>query len=287
MTLILPRAYKEDPAHFDGMSLTRRDPAYLGDFLPLLEPVARYYFQLDARGFDRVDAATPFIAVGNHNGGINSPDTAMALREWYRQHDVQSPFFALIHPGIFAVPYLNVHAMKVGGIAATAKMAVKVLERGAPLLMYPGGGDDAYKPYHRRHEILFFGRDAFVRMALKYDVPVVPIVSIGAHETLIVLDDGVERAKLLGLDKLGIDRLPATYSLPYGFSLGTPLNIPFRTHITLEMGEPMHFSDGGRNSHKDPDYVKHCYDVVVRTMQAMQDGLVSERQAASGQRHAG
>jgi 1-acyl-sn-glycerol-3-phosphate acyltransferase len=280
MTVILPRAFREDPSLFDGSDLGKRDPAYIRDYLPLLEILYRYYFRVLVRGFDAYWGGRPFIMVGNHNGGINSPDTAMTLHAWFTHQGVDVPVHALIHPDIFKIQYLNVHIMKFGGVAATARMAMKVLESGAPLLLYPGAGDDAYKPFEDRHKIMLFGRDAFVRLALRMGVPVIPVVSIGAHETLIVLDDGRDRACELGLDKLGVERLPLTYSMPLGWTLGSPFNIPFPAQISIEMGVPINFSSTKPHADRDPATVKRCYDAVVQVMQSMLDRMVQERAAA-------
>ena len=279
MSLILARAYRENPALFDGTRLDARDPDYIREFLPLLEVLYRYYFRVQARGFEHAPRGEPFIVVGNHNGGINAPDTAMTLHAWFTTFGADAPVHALIQPQLFTVPYLNVHAMKLGGVAATAKMALKVLESGAPLLLYPGAGDDAYKPFEDRHRIMFFGRDAFVRLALRLQVPVVPVVSLGAHETLIVLDDGRQRARDLGLAELGVERVPLTWSFPYGLVAGTPFNIPFPVKLRLQMGAPIRFAARGPHPERDPDVVKRCYDAVVQVMQTMLDRMVAERAA--------
>jgi len=142
MSFILPRAYREDPACFNGVRLDQFDPAYVREMLPWLEILYRYYFRVSARGFESLPQDEPFLIIGNHNGGINAPDTAMTLHAWYTTRGADSPVHALIHPQIFTIPYLNVHVMKLGGVTASARMALKVLESGVPLLIYPGAGDD-------------------------------------------------------------------------------------------------------------------------------------------------
>jgi len=284
MSLILPRAYRENPALFDGRSLDRRDPAYVREYLPFLEILRRYYFRVSERGFDRAPVNEPFLIVASHNGGINAPDTAMTLLAWFVQRGADAPIYALIQPEVFAIPYLNVHVMKFGGVVATARMALQVMQSGAPLLVYPGAGDDAYKPYRDRHRISFYGNDAFIRLALRFQVPVVPVVSVGAHETLIVLDDGRQRAKDLGLTEHGVERVPLTFSLPYGLTLGMPFNIPFPVKMQLEMGPPIRFAGTTPQSDRDPAVVKRCYDAVANVMQSMVDRLVRER---AGHVHAG
>jgi 1-acyl-sn-glycerol-3-phosphate acyltransferase len=285
MTLILPRAFREDPALYDGTSLQRRDASYIQEVMPLLEVLFRYYFRVEARGFDRAPWGEPFLIVGNHSGGINTPDTGMTMHAWYMQRGVEAPVFALVQREVFKVPYLNVHVMKLGGIAATARMAVRALESGAPLALYPGAGDDVYRPFEERHKISFFGQDALIRLALRFGLAIVPVVAIGSHETLIVFDDGRERAQRWGLDALGIERVPLTLSFPQGVSFGIPLNIPLPIKLGLEMGYPIRFSEAGAKSASDAGLVKYCYDRVINEMQGMMDRLVHERE--SHERQAG
>jgi 1-acyl-sn-glycerol-3-phosphate acyltransferase len=278
-TLILPRAFREDPALYDGNSLERRDPAYIRQVLPLTEFLFRYYFRVSARGFDRAPWGEPFLIVGNHSGGISTPDTGMTMHAWFMQRGVEAPMFALVQREAFKIPYVNVHVMKLGGIAATARMAVKALESGAPLALYPGAGDDVYRPYEERHKISLFDQDACIRLALRFGLAIVPMVTIGSHETLLVFDDGRERARRWGLDAVGIERLPLTLSFPAGLSFGLPLNIPLPIKMGMEMGYPIRFGESGAKSASDSGIVKHCYETVVNAMQEIMDRLVSEREA--------
>lgn len=280
MTLILPRAFREDPRRYDGTSLQLRDPSYIREVMPHMEFLFRYYFRVTARGFDRAPAGGSFLIAGNHSGGMNTPDTGMTMHAWFMQRGVEFPVFALVQRQVFGVPYLNVHVMKLGGIAATARMAVKALETGAPLALYPGAGDDVYRPYDERHTISFFGNDALIRLALRFGLAIVPVVTIGSHETLIVLDDGRKRAQRWGLESIGIERVPLSLSFPAGVTFGIPLNIPLPVKLTIEMGNPIHFVESGPKSASDPGLVKHCYDRVISEMQGIMDRLVRERESA-------
>ncbi len=276
MTLILPRAYRENPAEFDGQRLDRRDPAYIRDLLPYTAFAWRHWFRCEATGFEHVPPAGPFLIVASHNGGINAPDTAMTLHAWYTRFGVERAVHALIHPAMFTVPYLNVHLSKLGGVAASARMALRVLEEGLPLLLYPGAGDDAYRPWEERHRIRLCGRDAFVRLALHLNLPVLPLVSTGAHETLVVLDDGRERARELGWDRAGVERVPLTLSFPYGLALGTPMNVPFPVRIRLRMGAPIFFATSLARPDRDPATVRRCYEAVEQVMQRLLDELCAD-----------
>lgn len=279
MTLILPRAFREDPALYEGTSLQRRDPGYIRETMPMMELLFRYYFRVSARGFDRAPWGEPFMLAANHSGGINTPDTGMLMHAWFMERGVEAPLFALVQREAFKIPYLNVHVMKLGGIAATARMAIKAIESGVPLALYPGAGDDVYRPFEARHKISLFGQDACIRLALRFGLPIVPVVTIGSHETLLVFDDGRERARRWGLDAAGIERVPLTLSFPAGLSFGLPLNIPLPVKMAIEMGHPIRFGESGAKSASDAGLVKHCYDRLENAMQEIMDRLVSERES--------
>jgi 1-acyl-sn-glycerol-3-phosphate acyltransferase len=280
-SLILPRALKEDHTRYDGLTLERRDPDYIRDYMVFLELMYRYWFRVEARGFEHVPRDRPSIIVGNHNGGLLTPDTAMTAQAWFKSRGPEAPAYALIHPAIFKLPYLNVHAMKLGGLAATPAMAAAVLEAGHPLLLYPGGGADAYKPYWQRHEIRLGDNLGFVRLAMRHGVPIVPLVSIGGHETLIVLTDGARLAELTGLAKLGIERVPVSLTFPWGLTIGAPTHVPFPVKIVLEAGPPIELKGFERASARGHAAVVHAQRHVTAVMQRMLDRLAAERAGAA------
>lgn len=274
----LPRTvFGEDPSLFDGSSLDRRDPRYIGDLLPVMELFYRHYFRVTATGFENIPRAGPALVVGNHSGGIMTPDTAMTLHAWMTAHGVDAPVYGLVHPAIFRIPYLNVHTMKIGGIRAHPRQAMAALDAGKVVLVYPGGGDEAYRSYERRHEIDLMGRTGFVSLALRYGLPIVPLVAVGGHETLIVLDEGEGLARLLGWDRRGVPRLPITLSWPWGITAGFVYNMPFPAKIDIEVGEPITFDDVDPAGVRDRAVVRACYERVRSRMQEMLDQMVAAR----------
>jgi 1-acyl-sn-glycerol-3-phosphate acyltransferase len=86
------------------------------------------------------------------------------------------------------------------------------MARDYSLLVYPGGEKESFRPYRDRKKIDFYQRKGFIRLALKGKVPIVPIVSVGAHESYIILHRGEELAEALGLKKkLRLHGLPLTF----------------------------------------------------------------------------
>lgn len=117
---------------------------------------------------------------------------------------------------------------KLGAIPAGAQHARDALDRGEHVLVFPGGDHDAAKPWYRRNEIVFGGRTGFAQLALDADVPIVPVVTAGAGESLVVLSDGAGLARRLGLrDRLRVATLPVTVSVPWGLNIGLAAVTPY------------------------------------------------------------
>ena len=106
---------------------------------------------------------------------------------------------------------------KYGTVAANPANAAKALESGAALLVYPGGDYEVHRPTWESGRVDFDGRKGFLRLALKHDVPIVPVVSVGGQETALFLTRGEGLARLLRLDRMfRLKVLPISLALPWG-----------------------------------------------------------------------
>jgi 1-acyl-sn-glycerol-3-phosphate acyltransferase len=94
--------------------------------------------------------------------------------------------------------------------------------------VFPGGDHDAAKPWGRRNELVFHGRAGFARLALDAGVPIVPVVTAGAGESLLVLSDGTRLARWLGLrEQLRVETLPVSVSVRWGLNIGLVAVMPY------------------------------------------------------------
>ncbi len=266
----------EDGAEYDGRSLGGRDLAYIRGWMPVAEFFFRYYFRTRVSGLENIPRG-PAIFIGNHSGGLSTPDTAMTTYVFWSQCGPERPVYALIDEAMFGFEPLAKHLTRVGGIAATPRMAQRALAWGASLLIYPGAGDEAYRSYADRNIVALHGRSAYLRLAIRHHVPVVPVVCLGGHETLIVLDDGRGLADALGLDRLGIDRLPLTYSWPHGLAYGVRHSLPFPARIDIAFCPPISLDGFSPASARDPAMLELCHEHVQAQMQRALDRLVAAR----------
>ena len=255
-----------------------RDPAFLRAARPVLELYARY-FRSEVSGFDRVPEKGPFLVVGNHSGGQAPPDIPILLTAWWRERGDDEPIYALFHSFFLALPGMGPLMAKAGAIEAGTEGAEAILDEGAILIVYPGGDHEVFRPWGERNRIDFGGRRGLVRLALRTQVPVVPAVSIGAHETVVVLARGEGLARWLRLDRLfRVKVMPLVFGPPFGVVPGAIPTFPLPSKITVELLEPIDWSTRyGPEAADDEDVVSACYDELVEVMQAALDRLAAER----------
>jgi 1-acyl-sn-glycerol-3-phosphate acyltransferase len=254
--------------------LDERDPDYIREKLPRLWLAASLWYRGEVRGLGNIPDTGPVLLVGNHSGGNMTPDTLVFTLAFSTYFGVERAFFQLAHNLVLSMPGLA-WLRKFGTVAASPSNARQALDSGAALLVYPGGDYDVHRPVWRRNQIDFGGRKGFIRLAIEQDVPIVPVVSIGGHETALFLTRGERLAKLLALDRLfRLKVLPISIAVPWGLNVGDMLgHIPLPAKITIETLPPINLrAEFG----EDPD-PSEVYDHLTRVMQDTLDALAGER----------
>lgn len=150
-----------------------------------------------------------------------------------------------------------------GAQPATHKSATEAFKLGHHVLVAPGGDIEAAKSFADRNKIVFSGRRGFARIAAEQGVPIVPIVTAGAGESLFVLWDGQQLARALHADTaLRMKVLPVSVSLPWGFSIGVAGLLPYLpipTKLVTSVLDPMWPTDGETaDAFGDPRRSRHA-----------------------------
>lgn len=265
---------------FDGWSLEERNPDVIKSWMPVWEWLYRYYFRVQTDGWHHIPREGKMLIVGSHNGGSASPDTSMFMYDWFRRFGYERLVYGLMHPHAWKVPGIARPAAQVGAVLAHPKVAIAALRRGAAVLVYPGGAQDMFRPYSLRHKIHLAGRKGFIKLALREEVPIVPIISHGAHDTLIILADFYQQVRQLHewgfpqLLDLDIGVFPIYLGLPWGLGIGPWPNIPLPVQIHTRVCAPIVFERYGRQAASDRDYVDACYEKVSTQMQLELDCLI-------------
>jgi len=139
----------------------------------------------------------------------------------------------------------------VGAGPAARSTAISAFARGNHVLVFPGGDIETARSYADRNKIVLSGRRGFARLAQDVDVPIVPVVTAGAGESLFVLTDGQSIARTLRLDRmLRMKAAPVSLSLPWGLNVGAvgmflPY-LPLPSKLATRVLDPM------RPTHAEP-----------------------------------
>src|SRR5438067_13440722 len=107
-------------------------------------------------------------------------------------------------------------------------------------------------------------------------VPIIPVVSAGAHEQFIVLSRGEGLARLLRTrDWLRTESFPLVLALPWGLTSAYLPYWPLPTQIAIEFGNPFAIPAG--EDPRDELAVSRHYVALHDRMQSTLDALVKGR----------
>lgn len=142
------------------------------------------YWRIEWRGLENVPRRGRAVLTGVHRGFMPW-DGVMALH-LLRRETGRIPRF-LIHPCLVKLPFLANYMTKLGGIIACQENADWVLENEGLLGMFPEGIGGAFTMYRDAYKLGRFGRDEYVKMALRNRAPIVPFVTVGSAEIYPIL----------------------------------------------------------------------------------------------------
>ena len=254
--------------------LDDRDPDFMRELLPLLWVLVNAWYRPEIRGIERMPRSGPLLVVGNHTGGTNSPEVQISQLAFSAYFGVERLHYQLAHRMVLNSPAGGL-VRRFGTIEADPDNAELALDEGAMVTVFPGGDYEVYRPSWESARIDFGGRKGFLRLALRKNVPIVPMVTVGGQETALFLSRGERLAKLTGADRLlRLQTLPIAVGFPFGLSVaGFPPFLPLPAKVTIELLEPI---DLRKRYGDDPD-LQEVYDDLVATMQDKLTELQSER----------
>lgn len=253
----------------------RRDPQTVAAVRRLLV-IFEAFYDPEVRGFENLPTDGPFLLVANHSGGAESVDLWPFFARWVDERGSDAPFYSLTYNLLFGVPWLGELLRRLGFVPASHENGARALQLGAPVVVFPGGDNEVFRPWLQRNQIEFGAHTGFVSLALHERVPVVPMTIHGTHESTFVLSRGRRLAKWTGMDRLRVKVFPLIWNIPFGVTPAFVPTLQLPAKITVEIGEPFDWLRFGAEHAHDPDVLRSCYDEITRTMQATLDRLVRE-----------
>jgi 1-acyl-sn-glycerol-3-phosphate acyltransferase len=209
------------------------DPEFRARAMPLFRLLYEKYWRVEAQGTRNVPRSGPVILVGNHSGAIPFDATMIACALEEAGHPRPARF--LYDRFVENLPWIPEFYRRAGGVLASHANAERLLEKGELVGLFPEGVAGLSKLYSERYVLQPFS-SGFVRLALRYHAPIVPVAVIGAEEIYPL----VGRVRAVG-QLLGIPYLPVTPFFPLLGPLGM---IPLPTKWTIRFGKPIILSTG-------------------------------------------
>jgi 1-acyl-sn-glycerol-3-phosphate acyltransferase len=143
--------------------------------------LCKYYWRIETRGLEHVPLHGGAVLVGTHRGFM--PWDAVMTLHLIVRNTGRAPRF-LCHPGLLKFPAIANVITRLGGVLACRQNADRILAAGKLLGVLPEGVEGAFSLYRDAYKLGSFGRDDFVKMALRHRVPIVPFVIVGNAEIL-------------------------------------------------------------------------------------------------------
>ena len=186
----------------------------------------RYWFRVEATGMELVPPSGPVLVVGNHEGNTFAWDAAMVGTALFLEAEPPRLCRGLGEFYLPTIPFFNEFMARVGSVVGTPENCRQLFERGECVLVFPEGARGFIKPYRKAYQLQRFGL-GFMRLALQYRVPILPVGIVGSAEQ----SPGVADVKWLGR-LIGAPGFPLTVTMPWLGPLGMlPLPVKFRINF--------------------------------------------------------
>jgi 1-acyl-sn-glycerol-3-phosphate acyltransferase len=248
---------------------------------PFVDALEKYYFRAEFEGWERVPDETCLV-IGVHSGGALTMDAWSLVNAWQRHFEGKRFLHGTAHDVLMASPGLGDYFRAVGVIAANRKSVGAALAQGEDVVVWPGGEVDAMRSWFKRDVATLGGRTGFVKQAIRSGVPILPVATVGGHDTVFVLSEGKWLAnaldKVLGLKKtLRGSNLPIIAGFPFPLAVEVlPAHVPLPAKIRTELLDPIEV-DSDPDRVDDQAYVQKIYDEVEAAIQGGMDRLAAKR----------
>jgi 1-acyl-sn-glycerol-3-phosphate acyltransferase/nucleoside-diphosphate-sugar epimerase len=233
----------------------------------LLKFLRHYYWRIEARGLEHVPRQGRAVLAGVHRGFM--PLDAIMTFDLVVQELKRYPRF-LIHPTLIKLPFQFNFMTKFGGVIACQENADRVLQDDQLLGFYPEGIHGAFTLYRHAYRLGKFGRNEFVKTALRNRAPIVPFVTVGSPEIFPIIGK---------IDWHWWKRLTQWPFFPIAppFPL-LPIPLPSKWHT--QFLEPIHVEDQyGPEAAEDKAIVRMISRDVRDRMQAAVDAMLERRRS--------
>jgi len=216
------------------------------------------YFSATFEGEEHLPRTGPALVVSNH--ALFALDSIVLGALIVRRIGRYPRFLA--DRALWKVPGLRQVITAIGGLPGDPRSADVLLRQGELVVVYPGGVDDSLKNNAQRYRLMWKKRAGFARVAMRAQVPIIPIAGLGIDDMYSVL----WRERWLGRRLFGSER----YDLPVPVgAFGTVVPRRVEQHYLVLPPIDTH---GDPSSEADVERVRRAtYEAIEQQLQRYRD----------------
>lgn len=195
----------------------------------------RRYFRYSVQGFENLPCDRSAMIVGYHGRPV-AYDLCILLVEIYER----CGYFphAVVHAAVKQSKHLGKVADALHFVTGDGPDIREALARKEHIVVVPGGTREGCRSFRHRHEVQWGPNTGYIKLALKYNLPIVPVGAHGVDNAYFGLNDGYVWGKKV--------KMPAR--LPFWLGIGPlglwPLSPPFPARIQQRIGRPIELPIG-------------------------------------------
>lgn len=222
----------------------------------------RRYHRYEVRGIEHLDGPGARLIVGYHGRPIAYDLCMLSVtlneRLGYLPHGI-------------AHRYAGENALlrwvldDLGFVTGDGDAIARAVVAGEHIAVQPGGTREGCRSHAHRYEVDWGRRTGYVRLAMKYRLPIVPVAASGIDDGYVGLNDGHAWGKRVGMP----GGLPLWLGVgPLGF---WPFSPPFPVKIIQWIGAPIDPFARGEADPNDADRIADVHEEVRAAVQSLLD----------------
>jgi 1-acyl-sn-glycerol-3-phosphate acyltransferase len=231
------------------------------------------YFRVRFFGLENIPASGGALIIGNHGPfGLDAP---FVIKHVYEEAGrVVRPLGDRL---LFKIPLLRVLLNTVGVLEGEAEQAIEIMTAGEICSVYPGGYAETVKAPHEKYQIRQFWENhlGYIKVALRAQVPIIPISCIGIDDIVVQLKTAEEMANFPPARLIQKYMKHDKYKVPLWMGLGM---VPIPVQFTYKVGQAIDLGYGPEAA-DDPVILHKINERIIEIVEGMIEKGLDRRRA--------